>query len=483
MSGSKKLFRPLVVGAAVLAVLGGAYWALMSLPEGDGETPPPSPSAAADTETLFTLPGEGTPALTCTRTDAPSYELSLASTDAGSGEKTYRVTPGRKGFSYRQSLLGAVYSHLAALSGRVVVESPTAGQLAEYGLSEPVCRWTADGADAVLSVGGATALGDGYYAALSGRDAVFVISSSAGAALTRRETDLRALDMLPDIDTADPGATITKLRLVGQEDFTLRVVSIEDAPEDSPVYSPYEFLEPLKADASEYNVAQQVVGPISDINPSAVVEDDPADLSRYGFEGYRVEVTDTGGHVTVLLIGGVDAETGGRYLMYEGTDTVLLDTDGRYDFLKAHYPDLMNKTIWLYNISDLASMTVEWPDGAARTVSYGYEGEGDARVMTPALDGEDTSETNAKRLYQTVLGLYMQDLFEEPPAVAPAYRITLRFLSGEAAEMTLTPVNERVYAASVNGGPAMYAVGVRDVRRLDENFAAVDRGEELPSQV
>ncbi len=488
MSRPHKNARHVVVAVVVFVVLCGvfAFLRLMPPPAPPGdETPPPSDNVL---ETLADISPDTLRTFRCVRADGRGYAVTLSQGQEG---VSYIVNPAFAPFAYRESELAALSELFAGLSARLVVDSPDAARLAEYGLDEPQAVWTATGAKTVtLSLGNPTPMADGYYAQVTGKTGVYQIPIAAGQALARTEADLRDLRLLPTISQDNVTETVGAIRVVGKKTYALRVLSPEEAGQSDVRFSAYELTEPIIFGTNDYYVNKQVIAPLAAIAPSKVVEDHPKDLAPYGLDQpSKLELTGPQGDKTVLLIGRKDKEAGGRYIMYEGVDSVLLDTAGTYLFLETDYESLMSELLWLHNITSLTQVSLVTPDDVW-LLEFHYEDSGEDQTMHPTLRSmsgtfnREISEDNAKRLYQRVLGLTLSKLLAAPPpeGASPAYLCTLEKQDGSSHTMTLYPYNERLYAASLDGEPAVFGIGVPDIDKLEEAIATVQRGEEIPYQ-
>ncbi len=479
----KKAFRPLIIAGAALVLLGGALAALTLLPAPAAPSASPPPSATpAPAETLLNIPPDKPLSLSCVRADGTAFTVTRQP-GGEQGAFTCALTPGFPGFSYRQDLLEGLASGVAALTGTPLLDAPTDSQLAAFGLDTPQAVWTIQSTQTNrLELGAKNALGDGYYARLDGQSRVVVLPLSAGDALSVTEPGLRQLKRLPVIDDKDVGKTIRSVKVDGAASFTLKVHALDEVSQGGAGSGVYRLSAPVDWETNDYYVTRQVITPLMDINPFAVVEDNPADPARYGLDKPdRLTVEGTDGTTVTLLIGAQDTATGGRYVMYEDVSSVLLDTAGTYLFLKTKPLDLMSRFLWLNNITTLTGVTLELPSGT-RTLTFNQTGAGEALTMKPQFEGREITEDSAKHFYQGLLGLAISELIETPPPVKPDYTVTLHRTDGTRTVMTLTPYNERTYAASVDGSPAMYGVGVLDVKRMTDNLALLDEGQEVPSR-
>ncbi|MDR3207357.1 MAG: DUF4340 domain-containing protein [Oscillospiraceae bacterium] len=479
-----KTWRPLLAALAILLVLGGGLAALTLIPP---ETPAPSdappPVTAAPAQVLLEMPRAQQKTLSCVRADGTGYDIRSAP-GLTADSFVYELTPGFTGFTYGHYGLNAVAAVFVRLSGTPLADSPTDAQLAEFGLAPPAVVWTVTGTESAvtLEVGALTGLGDGYYARLDGGN-VFILPLSPGTALLKPESELRTLNNLPAIDTEDPYATLRGLQVSGPDTaYTLRVLPDDERVSDLEGFTigPYALTEPVAAQGNDFYIEEQVIAPIAAIAPSVVMADHPADLAPYGLEDpARLTLTLADGAPLTLLIGGQDKD-GARYLMYEGVDSVLLDPVGDYTFLRADYVTLMVHTLWLEDINTLTGVTFGLPAGERR-LDFGHTGAGEPAAMAPLLDGVPVSETNARRLYISLLAITLSEVLDEAPAVGqPSHVFTLYRADGGQRVMKIYPYNERRLLVSLDGEPPRFTVLPADVAAVADKLAAVDRGEELP---
>ncbi len=460
--------RPLAVAGGVLAVLLGAVWALSStLPE---EFSSPSPIAPDAAVSLVAQSVESVSAIRIAPADGLDYTL----TRSPGG---FALTPARLGFSYRPEELRTVAAAAVSVTGRLLTPEPPGEELlADWGLRPPAVVWsvTAGGRTVTLELGGKTPLGDGWYARVADAEPIYVIPAETGAALSRREPELRDLRFWPDLSdyAGDLGAAVRRVRVVGRETYAFRRL----ADDELDPLEPARFLvtEPVTHRANDYSLNERVIDALANIRPSLVIEDEPSDLKKYGLdEPYSLEVELADGVTRRLLIGGFwpGSSFPGRYVMIEGKNSVLVDEMRNYQFLNLHTPEILSKLLWIYPIEEVSTVTIELPD-ATRVLAFSWEGE----ALRVSLDGREILDTNGKRLYAALLQLTLADRAGEQPVGEPVLRVTLHFWDGRQAVMALFPVNERYLAAKIDGAPAEFTVARASVAAFLEKLRIVDNG-------
>ena len=473
-----KSARTLIAALIALVVLGGGFALLTLLPDND-PSPSPTPTLAPQ-DTILSQDRDALKSVSCVRSDGAADYAIATTADADAEIYTYNLSPGFPGFTYVDFQMAYLISSLVSLKGTLLTDDPSAEQLADFGLNPAQIVWTVKGEKTeTLSLGFATPSGGGYYVQVNGGSAVYTISAYNGRTLSCSEADLRVLNLMPVIDPDNTKNTLTSIKVENTKgSFTLRSVT-DYGDMDFLLSGSFQIVEPVEYDTNEYYVSQNLIIPLAQINPYTVVEDHPADLSIYGLDKpVRVTLTMTDDTVLTLLFGSEDKENGGRYIMYDGVDSVLKDSSGNYPFLTAVYSDFMFSIIWMYDIRTVDKVTFGLASGD-RLLEFHYSGEGDDQVMAPTLDGKPIIETNARPLYVTVLSLSIAEILDPPPAIKPVYTFTIHFLDGSKSTLTLTQYNDREYAASLDGGPAKFGVYLKDVQNLLDKLAIVDSGGDI----
>ena len=77
-----------------------------------------------------------------------------------------------------------------------------------------------------------------------------------------------------------------------------------------------------------------------------------------------------------------------------------------------------------------------------------------------------------------IVGELKEDI--DVSARTPDYAMTIEMADGQRHTLDLYALNERQYAASINGEDAAFYVNVSDIKDLKTAFEYQDRGEEVP---
>ena len=99
---------------------------------------------------------------------------------------------------------------------------------------------------------------------------------------------------------------------------------------------------------------------------------------------------------------------------------------------------------------------------------------------TVTLDGEPIVETNGRRLYIKVLSPNMYDFVgEEQKPGEIKYSLKITYQTGEEFTLDLARLNERQYAAILNGKDTGFYVNVNDLHDLEKAVLKVKDGHTL----
>ena len=358
--------------------------------------------------------------------------------------------------SAMRSVFGAATS-LTNLT--LVTENADDEQLAIFGLDAPVMIWEislADGGTVELMVGEVQLIGDGRYVRLADSREVFLLNQRQTVLLTHSMDELYDLSFFP-LPPATPDMPTwmaiehVYLELADDVVIEVRQRTEEELMELDHLMMPSHFvmLQPYEGETNQHVVQTLLLEAITNLIPTSVVEERPADLSVFGLdEPTRLTVAIEDWSAT-LLIGARSAELGGQYVMLEGYDAVLLDVWGNYSFLNVDPAHILNRLIWIHAIVDVDYVTFEL-EGETRVLRFEHDFEEDN--LEGWLDDVQLSETNARRLYIGVLSI-MQDSSTDAdiPNILPAYRITIQLLDGSSDTVELYQIDDAQFLIVRNG--------------------------------
>jgi hypothetical protein len=182
-----------------------------------------------------------------------------------------------------------------------------------------------------------------------------------------------------------------------------------------------------------------------------------------------------------LLIGDRNAERGGRYVMIEGYDAVLFDTQGDYSFLNVRLSQLRSRLIWLHSIDNVSSVRYDL-DGVTRTLRISHP-ENDDETIQGWLDDVELNVTNTRRLYVGSLMINQDGETSEPipTDILPQYRITMNFIDGGSEMLELFQISESQFLITHNGiSTGFFMTRMALQQGLLDRFDIIDAGGEIP---
>ncbi len=476
----------LVAGSLSIAALTAGIVLLTVLPEPEEAEPSPSPSTANTgaliQETLDNVreveffPREG--ASFGVRREDGAYLLDM---------------PGAL-FPGASSVMSLSFNSAINIpSAKIIAENASGEQMTAFGLAAPEVRWVVnriDGTSAELFLGAEAATGSGRYACAKNGDTVFLLNATQSGNLIKTAEEYFDLSFLKGVTPTEESPAWTQIvNAVLEKDGEVIEVkrrTDEELAELDLGSSRYCLVQPAGGEGNDYIIQTALLEPAAAILPSEIAEAAPQDLSVYGLdEPARLTLTGAEGWSGTLLIGNFDSERGGRYVMIEGVDCVLLEAAGSYAFLDASYAYLRSSLIWLHNITDVAAVTFEL-EGETRRLTFEHLDEQSLRGF---LDGEEitgadeTGETNARRLYEAALNVTHDGGSDaEIPAGKAAYRLTMEFADGRQNEtIELYSLNERQYLIAHNGENLHLLINRTSLReKLLEKFELLDAGLDIP---
>ena len=240
---------------------------------------------------------------------------------------------------------------------------------------------------------------------------------------------------------------------------------MDDSVADS--YSEFIFTQPVACNADDNTLSTGVLSDLQDaLTAQAIVEDDPADLSKYGLENptARLHLTTSSLDATVL-VGDTD-DDGGIYLMKEGGSTVFLSTASSFGFLKEDWNDWRSTNLMPCALGELSSITVKQGD-TTHTVSITHieDDEGETED-TATLDGADMTDDALQQLYLAVSSVNYVRLLEQPEDKQPEVTVTLTMTDGSTRSLAFAKGGSREYLVRVNNGTFSYGVGQDDLTSI-----------------
>ncbi len=499
---NKKAAKPLIITAIVLVAAGLLAFLLSKLPD---KTPPeatPTPSNSyANVEQSIYLINEDYYSLDTVKVhfrDMPEQDLEIHAYTEDE-QRQFRVEPSVEGWTYDRNKLSSTAWNAVSVSAVAKVADST-NDLAYYGLDDPefVFDISFEGGKSFhLVIGKLTAVDDSYYGMIDDDPAVYAVGKYSIQKLTTSELNYRELDFFDtgryldeSTNTYDADGDIKYVHLKSESrglDIEVRQRTAEELAGDLPAGTTnWHMSAPIESECNDAAIEDDFIDVLVAMRVSSVVADvaDDTMLEEYGFDDpVELWMENSEGEKVHYYIGTYNA-SGNCYVMVEGCNSVLYAENFTPSILETDYIDLMFKLLWIQNIRDV--VRVEYYLGDQRrllNIIDNYKDDDGNDVFYATLDGRSISSTNARRLFTYALNLMIVGELKEDIDVSsrtPEYKLAIAMSDGTRHTLELYSLNERQYAASVNGKDATFYVNVSDIKDLKTAFEYQDRGEEVP---
>jgi len=503
MSLHKAARTMIIAGSVILVCVLAMVLLIKFVPE--KEDPEATATATPEPETIYIL-NEDADALTKVETVLSSGEsLSVVFGVDDEGNLTYDVTPPARYYSYNLAKFRTVRSIVNSVTAKKIIATD-AEDLSVYGLDKPKSTTTLTfegGRQIKIYVGNTTPVGSDYFCSTSESNTVYTIGGTMAALLSRTEMDYRNVATFPSYTDNAQYEQIEWIRLTKTDGSVVELQRDAGNPSEGNIANSYYFMtEPIKSSCADDYVAEQVVDIVSQIQYVSIDKDITRDeLREYGLDKpSRLQMRDLEGNEIDIMIGKGGIGTGSANSYCADTDqyyacledneplTLLIYTSAAFNWQSLNYLDLINRAVWLQDIDTVASI-----DYTMQGTTYHVEYE-----QTPALNANDVeylvitgtisngtdthefNETNARRLYQRTLNFRASgDIPADAKIGAAEYVITLNLLDGKKRRLELVQLNEKQYAAVVDGVAEHY-IFVDNIGNLTEAFEKLMDDRNIP---
>lgn len=459
-----KLFRNIFISVVSLALLGGAYYAVMNMPEKDSETPE------------STLAPESSSGITAFKADIKDIaELYIKNADGeytiisetvkeknDDGEETEKTTYKIKdsAIDYSSSMLQSQCYNFINISALAELET----EAEEYGLTAPSATAEIrlkDGSATDISIGNKVIGGTGYFAKINNK--IYNVTEYLGEAVMKnansfRDKSVASFDM----------ANMKKFNISKNgENIKIRPINSDEESKFSKMTS-FVMTEPKYVSVSaDYlnKISEQITG----ITVSDFVSDNAADFGKYGLSSPQLtfEFADNETDITVHF--GAKTDDGKIYANVDGRNTVFTQDAALYDTLSQITAEaLADKLCNLVSIDDIKSVTVE---GEGKKYTLSVKGKDDK--MKYYLDGKTANEEAFKKAYQAIIGITSNGFAENDVTGDAEYTVTYKYKDGTVQTAKYISCDERNYVLDLGGNQEYTVLKKKLAEMLDavENFA------------
>jgi hypothetical protein len=428
--------KGLLIGAVLLAVLGGFSWWAYKHPASTDK-----PSTDGSNTKLLTIPDDQFKEIKVTKLTGEVIALKKEN-------GKWRMTA-PKAQSADQDAAGSMQSTLANLNSDKLVDEKAA-DLSAYGLGTPTLDIQVvrnDGKTDHLILGDDTPTGSGAYAKLAGDARVFTVGSSVKSTLDKRPEDLRDKRLL----TFDSDK-LTRVELAGKGQ---PVEFGKNAQNEWAILKP----RPLRADGSSVDT---LVTKLKDAkmdlgNPT----EDAAKKFAGGTKVATVTVTDSGGNQTLEVRRDQEKNVYAKSSAVEGVFKANVDLG---DAVDKSVDDFRNKKLFDFGFSDPGKVDVK---GASYT-KEGDKWKSGAKVM---------DNTSVQNLIDKLRDLSATK-FSEKGGGTPVFDATVTSNSGKRVEKVAISKQGSQYFAQREGEPSIYEL---DGKAVDDLLKAASDVKEAPA--
>lgn len=420
-------------------------------------------------------------------------KISRSTNEKGSVEYSFDASPDPGKFEYDTSKFRSMMYTLTSISAVKLVEED-AKNLSDYGLDKPtatVHTYYSDGSEVDIIIGSQAPVDENYYCMTSESNTVYTIGSYVDSLLVRRPIEYRDITLFPAYTEDDIYTNINWVRITERDGSAIEIVLDENLDNEyNTDNSQYVMLQPYQCSGNDTTIKQYILDVASTLTLGSIINDiTEEELAEYGLDKpAKLEMRDVSGNEVALLIGNTCPNADYTFCMLEGTDTLLTATSSAFGWMGTNYVQFMLRSIWSYDIERLQSVDIEI-DGVKHDIQVEHyvkqnANGNDTDGVTGTLDGEETSETNIRRLYIKCLYFRIIDNLTEDEKKeykdAKAHTsITINLDEDESHTLELLQMTERKYAMRLDGELEYYCYK-KNITSLANAITYVLDGDELP---
>ncbi|MDD6308704.1 MAG: DUF4340 domain-containing protein [Clostridia bacterium] len=320
----------------------------------------------------------------------------------------------------------------------VITEKPT--DLSVYGLDKPISTVSVNQSSGTVSimVGQLTPTGSSYYCKTSLSNVIYQISDYIGEEFCAPLSYYRVMRI-----TALQPTDIREIIISRQNQVIHLSYQVPEEGSYPGAVSSWHMYSPISCDAENTLVQEKLLLPLSSLNAVDIVEDQPSDLSKYGFYGDYVEVATEKERIH-LQIGQKDTL---YYLLEDHKSTVYL-MGNLLPFMDVTPFDVLEKMTNLYSIDTISNVKIDLP-GCSTVLKLT-----DAKYF---INDKEVEEKYFKDLYMYIAALSVDGIIDKPiesfyhASSAPAAEIRYEMRDNSKVLLKYYSYDALHYAIQENG--------------------------------
>lgn len=349
---------------------------------------------------------------------------------------------------------------------KLIEENPS--NLAVYGLNNPVkLTFTLkDGTKHILHIGTKTPTGGAYYAKSANNPTVYTIGSYESERFLKTKLELLVTDLYEKEYIAEDFQAIKFFR---KDNLVFDTYAEEKAQ--------WLLSYPIQAEANYSNV-YTIAEALSQIGTTKFVEEDPADLGKYGLTvpAYKFEYKIDGKDYK-LSLGNIDQDSGSYYATLNDENLVFLLPNTSFTFLDKPIEEIVTSFVYLVNIKEVNQMTVTL-DGKTdiSKIRANFEDDEESTyefngTLLKQADSADSDYISLfKKYYQGAIGLVVDKISVDAQPELKNPEVTIEYLlhTGEKTVVELVPTPDGVSFYAFKDGEYT-GMTLRQKQLTDEN--------------
>ncbi|MBQ3055327.1 MAG: DUF4340 domain-containing protein [Oscillospiraceae bacterium] len=467
-----KQFKPVLIAAIACLVVAAALFTVMKLMPKEAEEITPTNKAENSMLMIIQKSATSVKKVEVKVDSGEKFSIDYSLDDTGNTVAT--LHGGDKNLTYDQKGLTDLTGYVGFLAA--IQEIPDATDK-EFGFDKPQREIDidyTDGEKITLLLGKDAPSGDGIYLKRVDTGIVYLIGGSSSDMLMKTLHDYRVFTLFGPYENTTEIRKVT-IEREGEDKLIVEAKSGVVSTSEETAVAQYEITSPAQADVSNEALESTLLKPLIEIASERLVEDNPKDLAKYGLDHpVRVEFEDSDDQTVSFLIGGT-SENGGNYVMLDGTSSVI-ETKEPIPFTTVDYTDLMLKLIFLHNMDTVSSVQYQLGSGVVHNFIINSTSPASA-----TFDGKEVSADNISNLFLLTVRFTLQGKLDSSMKYGdPKLTITLKLKNGNTTTMKLCEINDRHYAAVIDG-TARYYVNVNQVNELLTAFDTVKSGGIIPA--
>ena len=355
-------------------------------------------------------------------------------------DDTWTIEPAME-FAMDELVANAAAIDVSAIVANKVIEED-AKDLAKYGLDKPetITVGLKDGTKKVVEFGDKTPTNDAIYVKMQDENKVYTVGSYYFDKLLMKRGQFIKQEILPVEETEIKTFSITK---DGTLLYSLNFVSDSEVDITAPV-----------VESGDATKTQPIKASLVTLVMTDIVDENPADLSKYGLDNPRYVIEFGTSDTTKKIAIGKDISSGAAYAKFVDSKSVFQLDTSPLTFLDMGLTDVIDTFVYLPNITSVASVELNL-DGKKVVSEITHTGDNEQTFKVEGKDANmknDNGDSVFRAYYQAIIGLTLKKY--DPtltPTGTPEVTIKYNLRDGKSVTVGLISKDDNYYYAMKDG--------------------------------